>query len=352
MADQLEILRLCKQLGIDPERVTVMLEMNRGKAIQAFEDLIHVRLRTTGQPEPLVASTCVNCQGTKDKPLNNCRFRWHGGDVFGWGVVVEHGKSKPTYPKYFIDKNGHKWLTEVIFSRVKNRSGSKLVQMCKDLDVDIRYVVQRPQPARDQMIRDLIRRKASQSTPPKPTPPKVDLLPCQECGEMPSERHPHAIWSYVVECRPCAQVKTGGCYGDKAYVWCATESQAREEWNRKFGRALLRGMCEQCGESHQVCEDMGRCEPKNNPLNLDPCKCGEIPRPVAFKEGKGVWKWAITCCGRRSHGLYRPNGLATSKIKEWLFITKSMFITESLKVRYDIPTDVVLGCEELPEKYR
>lgn len=90
---------LAKQLGIDPERIFFAVEShplridNDGHLRPwktAFQAVVR-QIEMTAGPEPTVEPTCANCQGTKDEPLHGCRVRWHGGDVFGWGVVVEHG---------------------------------------------------------------------------------------------------------------------------------------------------------------------------------------------------------------------------------------------------------------------
>lgn len=96
-----------------------------------------------------------------------------------------------------------------------------------------------------------------------------------------------------------------------------------------------------------------RCD---NPHNLTPCACGEIPRPVAvrwaypgFPNGHNDWVWAVECsCGESDHGGWRAVADAVDRWNDGSRSTRTNIDAR----RYDIPPHVTLGCAELPEPWR
>lgn len=182
--------------------------------------------------------------------------------------------------------------------------------------------------------------------------PQPDLLPCRKCGDLPEL----SIGGLLLRCSQCRD-----WYKGESVLW------ALQGWNRTYGLNHY-DVC-QCHPNPKaitVCDGFGGCvnagdaidnvEAQLNPHGLTPCECGEVPRAVAFQWMSKIsaayyhWFWGVECvCGNNNTpGHYQCD----SAIGCWNAGDRSRYIHDNSTRRYDIPTDVVLGCRDLPEKYR
>ncbi len=465
---------MCLQLLLDPERVRSAVDLYGGFGRVRVFDLLDQYVQT-GILEPLPEPRCVNCQGTKDAPLrqlakdgsvlHECRSRFHGGDVFGWGVVVERGKTKTrmiaTVLKAQLDMEPFRKAQEDVrramikaaaipphlLEKVPTAAWAPLagLLLCKECGVlpkwdPTRVKGQHRLRCHGISISGSIVKVTAEwnqrfgQQPPAPEPFAIDkleqrldeasaLLLCKKCGRRPKSfskgmwrrryecltrgcDHPTEYVGYVqareawnekygqqpeVELLPCWDCKELPEIedDDRGYVaytcttdqsghpheggWCASEPQAREEWNRRYGRASFKSSCTKpmanCRDGHYLTpigpsnfgfEGIDKIPRERwdqpNPYDLTPCSCGQIPRPVAVRwtirnnPGRyNVWCWVVECgCGKSDHGGWNT---AKEAIDRWVYGNRKTRPNIAFR-RYDLPTDLVLGCATLPKEYR
>lgn len=255
-----ELRRIAKDFGQDPERW-----IERHKRLSAsYDGWVAIELLTepashTGQPEPVPQPTCVNCQGERSKPLNGCLTKFHYGQdaVFGWGRVVEHStESSKTSTKLScvqcggaVEASRECYALPTCYECLPPTKPLSIAKSCNqyhfdcvcdqctsadDLAVQRRDAIASTKQCRD--CQKPLYQDGDVLVCPKCGLEDTKLLPCKECGELPesmSELMPNGNGTTVAYF--CCPLVPGGCD-----LWTSSglaEPQAREEWNRRYGRA-------------------------------------------------------------------------------------------------------------------
>lgn len=238
-------------------------------------------------------SRCVMCQGTYDMPRASCRAEVHPGNA----------AAEPWVPTH------------------RTQALPSVAELAADMGAT---------------EAELLEYAAEFVRAPAPEP-----WPCRECGKVPD--------LHDVDERPWY-----GCGGMGSHSVVVTDLYdtvpgAGASWNKRFGQEPVYPYCKTCG----VCITAEGCK-CSNPHGLAPCACGEIPRPVAYRYdgGHGYLYWGVMCkCGRCFGGWDHFSNIVM-RWNEGLRDEEHEGVAAGRSHRYDLPTDLVLGCAELPEEYR
>lgn len=304
----LELARLAKERGQDPERWIAearRLSLTTVCDFVTCSGMVKNAALAFGVPEPPVGPRCVNCSQPYDSPHPACRAPVHRGGGADELWVPTHRTA---------------------------------------------IVAQIPSPANPQPCLDCMMTGSKRDCLECVRVERADVQPdqtmdCQHFGRAPD---PHD------RCK-CGGLKDVGV------------SECPDCKGLGFGRAPtlsqdVSAELDREGESAQAAkwaEAKKRIHPRcygeyDNPHNLAPCACGEIPRPVARLNNGHTgltdgWWWAILCiCGQKLGGFER----SSDAITHWNGNPELRHRGEDHTSRYDIPTSLTLGCAELPEEYR